>query len=187
MRRREALVLGSLSSKTSTDGFTTSISTSMALWRLRLECLLGKSLARCDDAGSHHADSRSSHGRLFLPTRSCPLRVCALVHMRCAAAAYCRATLELRITNATTITSVCGPTKPRLIMQNSSRVLHRKTGLTYRRETQLSRVAQHTALIGGDREAAAGTRQVTNGSGSSATSACFFGSFISDAGFVEPR
>jgi hypothetical protein len=79
------------------------------------------------------------------------------------------------------------PTKPRLIMQNSSRVLHRKTGLTYRRETQLSRVAQHTALIGGDREAAAGTRQVMNGSGSSATSACFFGSFISDAGFVEPR
>lgn len=103
--------------------------------------------------------------------------------MRCVTArvlsAY-GATLDPRISNASTITTVSRPIKPRLIMQTLVAFYTRNMGLTCYRETRLLRVAQHNALIGGDREAAAGTRQATNGSRSSATSACFFGSLISD-------
>ena len=119
---------------------------------------------------------------ISLPTRFRSMRVCAIVHMRCATARCCLHVVrpwnpDLQ-RNDTTM-AVWRPIKPRFVMRTLA-ALYAKTGLTYHRETWLSRVAQRTASIGGDREAAAGTRQATNGSRSSATPACFFGSLISD-------
>lgn len=187
IRRRKAQVLDLLSSKISTNSCIASISTPMTLWTLRLACLLDKSMARCDDAGCHRAESRSkatdiARATIFTHSFSFHAYLCNRSHaMRDRTGAVCvpcdLGTPDLQRNDTTT--AVQRPIKPRFAMRALA-ALYAKTGLTYHRETWLSRVAQRTASIGGDREAAAGTRQATNGSRSSATSACFFGSLISD-------